>query len=549
MGGKDIYFKHLSTLDGLSQPSAISIWQDRLGNMWFGNNLLNRYDGNHIKTFRISDFINDIQDTNIKQICGDSKTTMYALVNTELISYDYFTGRFSKMNIEANCVCVLNDALYYAWENVIFKYDVIQGKSVKVIELPSTVKCMLFLDEKNYWVGASDGVYKVDEGKKLKIFSEESISCLFRDSHSNIWVGTRDSGAWIIKPNGEIFDLKTEISIYRNSNFLLNRIRDIKEDNQQNIWIGTYNGIIVFSPFSQSAYLLAHDEVKPYSLKNNSVYSLYKDEQGTMWVGTYYGGASYFNPDIELYTYYGTSKTNKDMLNGLIIGEMAEDDDENLFIATEDGGLNILDRKKNTVTRYDNENSLMPHNTIKSLWYDSEKSKLYIGTFTEGLVVYNKKTNFFKRVGQDFLKTFGQKIINQIIPYNESLLISTQEGIYKLDRETEELSIPNNDNIFSTDDLGLIQTMSIDEDNILWLFSSLKGLSNIDLNRNKSNYFNEIDTIIKKNSIIRIKSDGKGKIYFLTDGSGILVYNKSTKIFSSYLFVILIACYLISIKL
>lgn len=532
--GKDIYFKHLSTIDGLSQPSAISVWQDKLGNMWFGNNLLNRYDGNIIKTFRVSDYIDDIQDTNIKQICGDSKNTMYALVSSELISYDSFTGRFSKMNINANYISVFDDVLHYAWENSIFKYDVIQNKSIKLIELPSSIKCVLFKDEQNYWVGANDGVYKIVNNKSSKIFSENSVACLFNDSQNNLWVGTRDNGAWIIKADGEIIDLKTKIPASYNNNLLLNRIRDIKEDNQHNIWIGTYNGIIIFSPFTQSAYFLAHNEVKPYSLRNNSVYSIYKDEQGTMWVGTYYGGVSYFNPDIELYTYYGASKTDNSMLNGLIIGEMTEDNDGNLFIATEEGGLNILNRKDNVIRRYDNENSLMPHNTIKSLWYDTQTNKLYMGTFTEGLVLYNKNTNQLKRLGQNFFKTFGQKIINQIIPYKEYLLISTQDGIYKLDRKTDNLSAFDNNNIFSTENIGLLQTISLDEDNLLWLFSSQKGLFNMNMDTNKSTYFNGVDSIIRKNPIIKIKSDGKGKVYFLTDGAGILVYNKATNDFITY---------------
>lgn len=531
--GKDLYFKHLSVVDGLSQPSAISIWQDRLGNMWFGNNILNRYNGNVTKNFQVSNFIDNIQDVNIKQICGDSKTTMYVLVNTKLISYNYFAEKFEDMHIEANCIHVLNDVLYYAWENTIFRYDVDRNKSVKLVELPTEIKCFLFTDDSNYWVAAANGVYKISKNKQNKIFEDNSVSCLFRDSKNNIWIGTRDNGAWIIKTEGQIINLKTELSDATLKNLPLNHIRNINEDNKNNIWIGTYNGVIVFSPQSREAYLLNHNEVKPYSLRNNSVYSIYKDKQGTMWVGTYYGGVSYFNPDIELYTYYSTSKTDKGMLNGLI-GEMIEDNNENLYIASEEGGLNILNRHNQTIRRYDKENSLLPHNTIKSLWYDQQKNKLYIGTFTEGLAVYDSNTQQIKRLGQNFLKTIEQKIITQIIAYNEYLLFSTQNNIYKLNRNTEEVSLFSEDDIFSIDKLGFILSMGLDEDHLLWLFSSQKGLFNVDLKTNKITYFEELEPILKKNSVTRIKSDGKGKIYFLTNGVGLFVYDKKTMKITSY---------------
>ncbi|GAB6118983.1 hypothetical protein [Dysgonomonas termitidis] len=77
LSAKDVYFKHLSTNNGFSIQSAISIWQDQLGNMWFGNDVLNKYNGSVLKTYRLSDYLDGIKDTNIKQICGDNTTMIY----------------------------------------------------------------------------------------------------------------------------------------------------------------------------------------------------------------------------------------------------------------------------------------------------------------------------------------------------------------------------------------------------------------------------------------------------------------------------------------
>lgn len=47
-------FETIDVEDGLSQNSVYRIYQDKRGFMWFGTaDGLNRYDGNHIKVFKV----------------------------------------------------------------------------------------------------------------------------------------------------------------------------------------------------------------------------------------------------------------------------------------------------------------------------------------------------------------------------------------------------------------------------------------------------------------------------------------------------------------
>ena len=44
------YFKHIGLSEGLTQPSVMAIYQDRLGRMWFGTKEgISQYDGNRVK--------------------------------------------------------------------------------------------------------------------------------------------------------------------------------------------------------------------------------------------------------------------------------------------------------------------------------------------------------------------------------------------------------------------------------------------------------------------------------------------------------------------
>lgn len=47
------YFRHIGLSDGLTQPSVMAIFQDRLERMWFGTREgINRYDGTRVTPFK-----------------------------------------------------------------------------------------------------------------------------------------------------------------------------------------------------------------------------------------------------------------------------------------------------------------------------------------------------------------------------------------------------------------------------------------------------------------------------------------------------------------
>ncbi|MDI6401238.1 two-component regulator propeller domain-containing protein, partial [Balneolaceae bacterium ANBcel3] len=73
----DLRFHHITTMDGLSQPSVSTILQDQSGFLWFGTqNGLTRYDGYEMKVYR--------RDP------GDP----YALTNNDILSlYEDEAGR------------------------------------------------------------------------------------------------------------------------------------------------------------------------------------------------------------------------------------------------------------------------------------------------------------------------------------------------------------------------------------------------------------------------------------------------------------------------
>lgn len=59
------------------------------------------------------------------------------------------------------------------------------------------------------------------------------------------------------------------------------------------IWVATQSGLLLLDPATGSTHLLRSNLHYPYSLPNNSVWSIFPDPDGGVWVGTYGGKLAY----------------------------------------------------------------------------------------------------------------------------------------------------------------------------------------------------------------------------------------------------------------
>lgn len=109
---EEFHYRTLGCTQGLSQPSAISIWQDRLGRMWFGNDVLNCYSGENTQIYRLSEYFKEIEDANIHGICGTDSVLYHMLksnMNTLHIPVILLTGQPSAEQKKESVRCGSDD--------------------------------------------------------------------------------------------------------------------------------------------------------------------------------------------------------------------------------------------------------------------------------------------------------------------------------------------------------------------------------------------------------------------------------------------------------
>ena len=134
--GDEIYFRSLGVKDGLSQPSSIAIWQDRLGRIWLGNNAVNCYDGVSTKVIRLSEYFPSLEDANIHNFCGND-STLYLLAENNLICIDLQMRQPFMPEITATAICYSDNQLY-----------TVEGHSLYRCNVRSGEKEILFSDER-----------------------------------------------------------------------------------------------------------------------------------------------------------------------------------------------------------------------------------------------------------------------------------------------------------------------------------------------------------------------------------------------------------------
>lgn len=192
-----------------------------------------------------------------------------------------------------------------------------------------------------------------------------SVFALLTDSQENIWVGTYGGGLSRWTPNAAgmgyqktNFRERTSASNGLPSDI----IRNIYEDRKGDIWIGTADGLARLAFKERNSKdpkfeVFKNDPEKKQSLSHNYILALYESTVGDLWVGTFGGGLNKFisapNTDRSGFVSY----TESGGLSNNVIKGILEDENQNLWLSTNQG-LSRFDPEKEEFKNYDANDGL-----------------------------------------------------------------------------------------------------------------------------------------------------------------------------------------------
>ena len=529
----EITFEHLGFEKGLSQITVFSLYQDENAGIWIGtNDGLMHYHGNMVENISSTKAELELTSGFVSTICGDKQGHVYALINNRIVEYDLKLQRIqllplpkALLNKHITAISYGRNGLWIGASNLISVYQ--NGKTSTYAALPSknlnvTALCQT-VDGKLIVGTLEKGIFIIDAAQKQYNFlpSCVNVNMIYEDSKRSIWICTSESGLYKI-------DNQLQITAFTNAGPLPNRIasnivRGVCEDNNGNLWIGTFSGLDKLNLVSNEIQHYGLSTDLRHSLSSQSIRCILKDSQGTIWIGTYYGGINYFNPDPDIYQIYDFKKNQSDFLYP-IIGKIIEDKRGDLWICTDGKGLIYFNKSQKSYQYFSTDNSGISGNNIKSIFYDSEKDMLWIGTYRNGLNSLNLKsrrfTHYYIGDRNSSVPNEFQQTVQSIVPYNERLLLGTLFGVFSFDIEggqAKHLALSET-----------IRDMLVDAD-ILWI-AKPDGLLKYNLQTGKTErefkQNSQTEKNLPKNRITKLFIDSKKRCWIATDGGGIVLLNR-----------------------
>ncbi|RMG82206.1 MAG: hypothetical protein D6714_11720 [Bacteroidetes bacterium] len=501
------------------------LYEDRSTLLWLGTSEgLFSYDGlefkPYLKTDSTSNHVRAIYHSRKNTLwVGYQDGSVYFLDNHQLKPWTPEEGTpavpvtgFAEDGEGRFWLATYGEGLYYQDGRHVYNMNVDDG-------LPGNdVYDMLCAPSGKIWVGTDGGISicEIAEGRKnIKTLNrkdglpDDIVRALKTDEAGNIWVGTYDGGVCCYDAGlGRFVTISPEWQ-----NGIVNTL-EIFEGSE--LWAGTEgNGIWVYS-FSQKKW---HKMAGAQPLSTAKIYDLHKDTEGNIWILSNEEGVWHANRRFE---FMPTDFEN--------IQAIFSDRDDELWVGTETG----LFRRK----REPSGHTFIPVLPEKQMniisLYEDDFGNMWLGTFGEGVIIYNKKTRKKRHLTEKDGLTNGS--ILSINGVDGRVWLGTLGGVTEFDLSTDPMNYAplSYRNFNQEDGLGtnFIYCVFVDTRGRVWFGTDGKGISVLEngqiVNYPEAHLRPKAGKPAKKielKAVYSITEDPHGHIWFCTARGGVFEFD------------------------
>jgi signal transduction histidine kinase/ligand-binding sensor domain-containing protein/DNA-binding response OmpR family regulator len=197
---------------------------------------------------------------------------------------------------------------------------------------------------------------------------------LLKDSKGKIWLG-KWAGVEVYDPQSN----KHEPLI----NFPRTEVTSVVEDREENIWIGTIDGLCRYSLKTGQLDVFKHNPADPQSISHNRIEHLMIDQEGTMWLGTF-GGLNKMVPGTGEPKFRHWRTTNSHLPHDLVFG-VIDGGDGTLWMSC-GNRISHFFPQSGDFRNYDHSDGLYGHLIFKGL--RSHRGEIYFSS-RDGLIAFH----------------------------------------------------------------------------------------------------------------------------------------------------------------
>lgn len=541
-GASNYYFSHISGENGLSQSNVKSIIQDSYGFIWFGTkNGLNRFDGTSIVQMNCDDLATGTGNHNISALFEDKDRQLWVGTDRGVYLYNPELDLFTAMN----------------------------QKTKSGVDMNNWVANIVEDSVGNIWVVVPDqGVFRYKDHQlhyyevtNKQNFKTEAPDCICVRANGEVWVGTWGVGLFLYNPKTDRFEQhcedhtgrslrgkninaicdygdwiamvihEGEVMKYHPSTRQLAKI-ELPEashtfirnlacfDNE--LWIGTHEGLFVINEKRGKVTHVQQDLMRPFSLSDKIIYTIYRDREGGVWLGTMFGGVDYLPHHNLLFDKY-VPGSDSNSLTTKRVREISKDTKGNIWIGTEDNGVNMLDPVTGKVKRITDGQI-----TLAMSVYGDEA---FCGLFKQGLDVISLSSGTVRHFGYEQLGIGEGSVYSFFIDSRGNRWIGTGWGLYK--------AAPGSLAFQKVEAVGFDWIFDVfeDKDGVLWFASMGSGLWKHQPGTQSFKKYENGEgktNSLSSNSVSSVMQDSQGRIWVSTDRGGICRYNPASDDFTTF---------------
>ncbi len=204
----------------------------------------------------------------------------------------------------------------------------------------------------------------------------------------------RSGRAWLLVQDVGLcrYDYTTKKIVVVND--VIRNMRCLEADGTDNLWIGTNTGLHKYNIASNTITESYKEEANQLTSLNLTTLKL--DKQQQLWIGTEGGGVNILNTITRTFSYLLPGEDKK-MLSSESAFTIFEDKESRKWIGTLKGGINIIDPHTNqfqTISHSPFSKNSLIYNFVSS-FHEDKSRKLWIGTDGGGLSIYDRVNNKF----------------------------------------------------------------------------------------------------------------------------------------------------------
>ncbi|WP_448701268.1 two-component regulator propeller domain-containing protein [Mucilaginibacter sp. AW1-3] len=400
----------------------------------------------------------------------------------------------------------------------------------------SKITCLYIDHEQKLWIGVG-GKLKVYDLRKRAFLPLPAalqqnaqlvnplVRSIIQDSDGNYWIATETNGLICYDAkNASYFN-------YGQGNGLLSSTaRTVLERENHKIWVGTKKGLNIIDTKTKQIKAFTNDPINPNSLSQNSIRCIFKDNENNIWIGTYNGGLNSVYSQYDNFYSLGLKRGNSNGLSYGIVSTITNGDNHDYWIGTDDGGLNHLDSDLQNIHVYYQFNGASREllgNSIKAIAKNNDPDKLWVATGS-GITIFDKRTGAFTTTNL-IPKPPAAGFIHSYVLFKDEggLWIATNyTGLYYLENNNKLHYYQTRENN--------ITTIFKDGDK-MWIGLKNKGLCVLELGPNGADTYHLSKHVynLNNNAILSVFRDSKKRLWVGTDGGGINYFDSKADRFYS----------------